>query len=291
MRYHSIHWLAILCCFLTSAGRTTAAPPIAYPAPAAAPAPAQTPDAGARMDHLLQAAAHLEAAGLPEKAAECRRMAEQERGSLLIQLDALQAKVQRLRQLVAPMRQILVHLQVEEVSLTRLKAKNDDLSRQFGAPDGIVCQVSSPEETQRKLESLRADDTSKILASPTMVTVSGRPVHFQSGGTIPMPEMGHDGKVATRTTFYGTMADLAPTFLGGDRVRLEFHLKVAELDPAHSVKIGDQTAPGLRVREVESAAELRFGQTVVVSGMIQQHEDPPEERATIFLLRPELVEP
>jgi hypothetical protein len=49
-------------------------------------------------------------------------------------------------------------------------------------------------------------------------------------------------------------------------VRLELRPRVSEIDEARSVTINGVTTPGLRVREIATAVELKPGETFAVSG-------------------------
>jgi pilus assembly protein CpaC len=57
--------------------------------------------------------------------------------------------------------------------------------------------------------------------------------------------------------------------LGNGRVRLEVRPVVSEVDSSRSVSINNTTVPGLRTRWVDTAVEMKVGQTLALAGLIQ----------------------
>lgn len=112
---------------------------------------------------------------------------------------------------ISGVQQVLLHVKVMEVSRTKLRNFGVDWAATNGS-DFIVSSVSGliaaasaqtgvaagAGDTMRFgivdgnsrffgfIDALRQNDLAKILAEPTLVTVSGRPAYFQSGGEIPI---------------------------------------------------------------------------------------------------------
>jgi pilus assembly protein CpaC len=119
------------------------------------------------------------------------------------------------------------------------------------------------------LEALRQYNLVKVLAEPTLVTVSGRPASFSSGGEFPIIVPQSLGTVSIEYRQFGTRVDFVPIVLGNGRVRLEVRPQVSEIDPARSVSIANTSVPGLRTRWVDTAVEMNAGQTLALAGLIQ----------------------
>jgi pilus assembly protein CpaC len=119
------------------------------------------------------------------------------------------------------------------------------------------------------LEALRQYNLVKVLAEPTLVTVSGRPASFNSGGEFPIIVPQSLGTVSIEYRQFGTRVDFVPIVLGNGRVRLEVRPQVSEIDPARNVTIANTTVPGLRTRWVDTAVEMNAGQTLALAGLIQ----------------------
>ena len=119
------------------------------------------------------------------------------------------------------------------------------------------------------LEALRQYDLVKVLAEPTIVTVSGRPASFSSGGEFPILVPQSLGTMSIEYREFGTRVDFVPIVLGNGRIRLEVRPLVSEIDPARSVTINNTTVPGLRTRWADTAVEMNAGQTLALAGLIQ----------------------
>ncbi len=118
------------------------------------------------------------------------------------------------------------------------------------------------------LEAMRHDQLLKIMAEPTLVTVSGRPASFNSGGEFPILIPQSLGTVSVKYKKYGTQVDFVPIVLGNGRLRLEVRPRVSEIDPTLSVELDNSSIPALKVREVETGVEMQAGQTLAIAGLV-----------------------
>ncbi len=120
------------------------------------------------------------------------------------------------------------------------------------------------------IDALRQNNLIKVLAEPQMVTVSGRPASFNSGGEFPIIVPQSLGTVSIEYRQYGTRVDFVPIVLGNGNLRLEVRPQVSEIDPSRSVVINELSVPALRTRWVDTAVEMKAGQTLALAGLIQQ---------------------
>ncbi len=193
---------------------------------------------------------------------------------------------------VSGVHQVLLHVRVMEVSRTKLRALGFDFAL-FTGQNHVVSSVSgligafgggmmtSGQETFSfgvvdgssaffgVLEAMRQDQLMKILAEPTLVTVSGRPAFFQVGGEFPILVPQSLGTVSIEYKKFGTQVDFVPIVLGNGRIRLEVRPRVSEIDNTRSVTIDSTTVPGLRTREIDTGVELNAGQTLAIAGLVQ----------------------
>jgi pilus assembly protein CpaC len=297
--------------------------------PAAAPQPAVSPldRTEARLQHLLSTAAQLEAAGQTEQARAARQEAETLRQVLVKRLEALEAEVERLRQVTGSNTQVVVHLKMVELPLSKLRALGFDLAKLPGdaapppaTPDGASETFKSrviddARQFSQVLEALRKDNLAKVLAAPTLVTLNGKTAQFECGGRLPVHVPQPDGSTATDYQPYGTQVKMKADVLADGRIRLDVHCRLGEIEPSNGVSVGKETSPGLRVREFQTGVDLQSGQTFVLGGMVQVHEQRQEygvpilskvpyvnrmfknvgvgrdEIATLVLVRAEIVRP
>ncbi|HEV3004861.1 MAG TPA: hypothetical protein VGX78_10390, partial [Pirellulales bacterium] len=119
------------------------------------------------------------------------------------------------------------------------------------------------------LDLLQQQNVAKVLAEPKLVTVSGRPASFNAGGEFPILVPQSLGTVSIQYRKFGTQVEFVPIVLGNGNIRLEVRPRVSEIDDTRSIVINGTSVPGLRVRESDTAAEMRAGQTLAVAGLVQ----------------------
>ena len=192
--------------------------------------------------------------------------------------------------------QVLLHVKLMEVSRTRLaelgfdwaNISGDDfaISSISGLLSGATAtsvtttgnetfafgSVDSGNSFFGVLSALQEKGLVKILAEPTLTTVSGRPAYFQVGGEIPVLIPQSLGTVSVDFRRFGTQVNFVPIVLGNGNVRLEVRPRVSELDETIGVTLAGSTIPGFRTREVETGVELQVGQTLCLAGLIQKKE-------------------
>ena len=209
---------------------------------------------------------------------------------------------------VGGVQQVLLHVKVMEVSRTKLRALGFDWAN-FGRTDFFVQSVAgtltqfspavgtatgSGTETLTFgligdnnrffgfLEALRDNNLAKVLAEPTLVTVSGRPAAFNAGGEFPILVPQSLGTISVEYKQFGTRVDFVPIVLGNGNIRLEVRPQVSELDNANGVTLSGNRIPGLRTRWVDTAVEMRAGQTLALAGLIQTRTES-QNRGIPFL--------
>jgi hypothetical protein len=289
-----------------------------------------------KQEHVRQAVEHLKAAGLDEMARAVARQANQAACEQpLAELAEERNDFTALPQSTAGTRtemqhrgthqespadrerpQVLVDLKVIEVSLTKLQECGSDFD--VLSLSGLLPTKSSADQRGRDkiafgildrnsakvlkaISRLQEAGLVKILAEPTLVTVSGRPATFRSGGEFPVLIPQSDGEVTVEFREYGTRVDLVPLDLGNGKLRLEIRPVISELDLSRSVTVGDTKVPGLRVRTVDAAFELMPGQTMAIAGLLQEvpmsadaskgdRKQETEKIGLIVLATPRLIE-
>ncbi len=195
---------------------------------------------------------------------------------------------------IGGVQQILLKVKVMEVSRTKLRSAGFDwayidgqtavvqtVSGLLGAAGAGPAAIGTGQDTVRFeivngergffgfIEALRQYNLVKVLAEPTLVTVGGRPASFSSGGEFPILVPQSLGTVSVEYRQFGTRVDFVPIVLGNGNIRLEVRPQISEIDPARSVTINSVTVPGLRTRYVDTAVEMRAGQTLALAGLIQ----------------------
>jgi pilus assembly protein CpaC len=123
------------------------------------------------------------------------------------------------------------------------------------------------------LEALQEHRVAKILAEPNLVAVSGRPAQFNVGGEFPVLIPQSLGTSSIEYKPYGTQVDFLPIVLGNGNIRLEVRPRISEIDPARSVELTGFDIPALTVRQVDTAVEMKAGQTFALAGLVQERTE------------------
>jgi pilus assembly protein CpaC len=123
------------------------------------------------------------------------------------------------------------------------------------------------------LDCLEQNQIAKILAEPNITAISGRPAQFNVGGEIPIIVPQSLGTASIEYKKFGTQVDFLPIVLGNGSIRLEVRPRISEIDDTRSVVIQNFTIPALTVREVDTAVEMKAGQTFALAGLIQERTE------------------
>jgi pilus assembly protein CpaC len=117
------------------------------------------------------------------------------------------------------------------------------------------------------LDLLKQHDLTKILAEPTLVTVSGQEANFLAGGEFPIPVSQALGAIAIVYKEFGVSLSFNPTVLSGGKMSLKIVPEVSQLTTS-SVSLDSISVPGLATRRVETTVELMDGQSFAIAGLI-----------------------
>jgi Flp pilus assembly secretin CpaC len=186
----------------------------------------------------------------------------------------------------------LVRLQALETIVPR----NIDGSVIVPRRDALVASTLSDENTLNEIVDAwrRQGDVLTTIAAPTIVTVAGRPASIVSGGTVKVPVPQPLGRVGWEQRPYGTAVDFRATIDERGVVHLNAFCRHSHLDSKHNVTINGYTLPGLIVDfEGNVTAELRSGQTLLVSGMRRTADNNGRlhKIENILILKPTVFEP
>lgn len=189
---------------------------------------------------------------------------------------------------VGGVHKVLLHVKVMEVSRTKLRTLGFDwaqissggfitqsASQLLTAPGTLIGNtgatvrfgiIGDGGSFYGFLEALRQYDLAKLMAEPTLTTLSGRPASFNVGGEIPIPIQQALGVTTVQYRQFGTRIDFVPIVLGNGLVRLEVRPSITEVDP--SLRDTVTGIPGFRSREADTAVEMKAGQTLAIAGLV-----------------------
>ncbi len=124
------------------------------------------------------------------------------------------------------------------------------------------------------IDAAKNNGLAKILAEPTLTTLTGQEAQFRSGGEFPIPVPQGDGQVTIQFKDFGVGLNFLPVVLDSGRISLKVNISVSELTSANSVVVGVENTrnvfavPALSSRSSSSTLELSDGQTMAIAGLI-----------------------
>jgi pilus assembly protein CpaC len=145
------------------------------------------------------------------------------------------------------------------------------LARAAGIPNSIQCQGAS---FDAMINALAQDNLVRILAEPTLTTMSGESASFLAGGEFPIPVGVQNNTISIVFKQYGVSLTFLPTVMSDGRINLHVNPEVSELTttgavqmPAGSTSI---SVPALTVRRANTTVELGSGQSFAIAGLLQK---------------------
>ena len=165
----------------------------------------------------------------------------------------------------------------------------------FGGPPSVIADAASLAKMsigvglvddnnifQSFVTALKEEALLKILAEPELVATNGRPAHLLSGGEFPVLVPQSLGTVSIEWREFGVKLEAVPIVLGNGRLRLELEPEVSERDFTNAVEVNGLTVPGVTTRRVNTQVEMRFGQTLMLAGLISHRRTSETDKVPFF---------
>jgi len=201
--------------------------------------------------------------------------------------------------------QVMLKVKVAEIERTELKRLNANFLAVYSGSDGtiggvngggvmdaagaflptpfrIISQgffgtfVDDNFRFNMALDAAKENGLAKILAEPTLTTLTGQEAEFLSGGEFPIPVP--QGTVAGGVTIefkpYGVGLKFLPVVLSDGRINLKINVSVSELTRDAGVTLQDENVssrfviPSLRQRSASATVELGDGQSMGLAGLL-----------------------
>jgi pilus assembly protein CpaC len=123
------------------------------------------------------------------------------------------------------------------------------------------------------IDALKEEKLLKVLSEPSLLAMNGRPATLLSGGEFPVLVPQSLGTVSIEWREFGVRMEAVPVILGNGMVRLEVMPEVTERDFANATTLNGTTIPALTTRRVNTQAELGFGQTLMLAGLLSSRQN------------------
>jgi pilus assembly protein CpaC len=120
------------------------------------------------------------------------------------------------------------------------------------------------------MDALNEDGLLKILAEPTLTTLSGQSANFLAGGEFPVPVPQGLGTVGIEYKPFGVGLIFAPTVLSKEKISIQVTPEVSELDFSTAAVIEGFVTPGITTRRASTTVELGDGQSFAIAGLLRE---------------------
>jgi pilus assembly protein CpaC len=126
------------------------------------------------------------------------------------------------------------------------------------------------------LDVAKEKGLARILAEPTLTTLSGQQADFLSGGEFPIPVPQNNNAVTIDFKQFGIAVKFLPVVLSSGHINLKLNVSVSELESGNSVSLGIAGSsssfiiPSLSTRSASGVVELSDGQTIGLAGLLHE---------------------
>jgi pilus assembly protein CpaC len=116
----------------------------------------------------------------------------------------------------------------------------------------------------------------RVLAEPTLTTLSGQEAEFVSGGEFPIPVPQSLNATTIIFKTYGVQLKFLPVVLNSGHINLKINVAVSDLASTNTVALGVAasgatfTIPSLTERSASGVVELSDGQTMGLAGLLHE---------------------
>jgi pilus assembly protein CpaC len=120
------------------------------------------------------------------------------------------------------------------------------------------------------IDALKEQGLVKILAKPTLVTLSGQEASFLAGGEFPVPVPQERDTITIEFKTFGVGLSFTPIVLSDQQISLRVAPEVSDLDFSNAVSFSGFVVPALTTRRASTVIELADGQSFAIAGLLDE---------------------
>ena len=121
------------------------------------------------------------------------------------------------------------------------------------------------------IDALKEEGLVKILAEPTLISLSGQSADFLAGGEFPVPVPQGLGTTAIEYKSFGVGVSFKPVVLSDRKISMKVTPEVSELDFSTAVLLEGFVVPGLSTRRASTVVELGDGESFAIAGLLKEN--------------------
>jgi len=206
---------------------------------------------------------------------------DQTSGFLLVQgpVDQVTAVENMIARLDKPTPQVKVDVQIVEVSRENVKdigiawgTQNISTGIKIEANVGwqdLKLSIINPESVLATIKALESQNKAKILAQPSMTTISGKATRIMIGDRVPLVSYDAQGNRSINYIDVGIILEVTPTINPDGTITANIKPQVSTIS-GYAGKEGD--VPIISTREAQTIVNLKNGETLALGGLLRQEE-------------------
>ncbi len=170
-----------------------------------------------------------------------------------------------------PLPQVVLEVWVQEMSsdaLKKLGVEWKGLPSFSGGNAPVFFELQwEPWELILALKILQEENEAKLLANPSLATLSGQEARIFVGDRVPVPIDDADGKRTIQFLEAGIHLKVTPRISDDDYITILVQPEVSTF-----IYRSEVDYPTIRTREVETTVRVRDGQPIILGGLLQEQE-------------------
>lgn len=119
------------------------------------------------------------------------------------------------------------------------------------------------------LSVLKGQGLARVLATPTLVAMSGQEAEFLVGGEFPVPIQDDDAATIQFKEF-GVLLRFTPMVVDRETITIQVAPEVSTVDYSLSVYSGGVAVPGIKTRRGATTLQLKDGQSFIMAGLLSE---------------------
>ncbi len=122
------------------------------------------------------------------------------------------------------------------------------------------------------LNLMQGNGDAKILAAPSILTLSGKEACFLAGGEIPIPMP--DGKGGTMVSWkeYGVKLNVTSKFEKNNIISMAVSPEVSSMDWSNAITVNGFKLPAFSTRKASTNVQFKDGSTLVIGGLLKRED-------------------
>ncbi len=152
-------------------------------------------------------------------------------------------------------------------SLTAVEDPRVTLGNPFAVGPFLRVSLLAP-----TLDLLEQQGHARLLSSPTLIAMPGKPASYLVGGQIPIPVSNGLGTVSIDYKQFGVSLNVTPTIEADGGIDTILAPEISDLDFADGIQVNGFTVPALKTSRIQTEVLTEDGESIILGGLLRRVE-------------------